>query len=118
MWKLSFVVTLWTIWKERNVRHFEGKSSSVDSLPEKVKLLVALWVSPHPLFHDFSIDSIMVNWKGMRFWSCSIWLPPPVAHFKLDFDGSVDGNPGLAGIGEVIHDSNSSSECGLIIQAQ
>ena len=32
---------------------------------------------------------------------------PPIAHFKLSFDGSVDGNPRLAGIEGVIHDSNS-----------
>ncbi|XXG46579.1 hypothetical protein AAC387_Pa02g1389 [Persea americana] len=42
-----------------------------------------------------------------RFRSCSMWSPPPIAHFKLSFDGSVDGNPRLAGIEGVIHDSNS-----------
>ena len=39
----------------------EPVHSVVDSLPEKVKLLLALWVSPHPFFHAFSIDSIMFN---------------------------------------------------------
>lgn len=113
MWKLSFLASLWTIWKERNIRYFEGKPLSVDSLVEKVKLLATLWVSPYPLFQNFSIDSLLFNWNEIDFsiqvrsQICSLWSSPPLTYFKLNFDGGVDGNPVLVGIGRVICDSSS-----------
>ena len=61
MWNLSFFAKIWTIWKERNLRCFEGKSSAVDKLPDKVKHLVATWVSPLPTFKGISVNTIMHN---------------------------------------------------------
>lgn len=49
------------IWKERNRRCFEGRSLCVESLVDKVKFYVALWVSILPRFHDFSLSSIIIS---------------------------------------------------------
>eukprot|EP00268_Persea_americana_P033489 TRINITY_DN33165_c1_g2_i2.p1 TRINITY_DN33165_c1_g2~~TRINITY_DN33165_c1_g2_i2.p1 ORF type:complete len:146 (+),score=9.08 TRINITY_DN33165_c1_g2_i2:242-679(+) len=41
----SFLVVIWSIWKERNRRCFEGRSSDVSILVDRVKHSVATWVS-------------------------------------------------------------------------
>lgn len=48
MWWFSFVVVIWHIWKERNTRCFEARSSSMDSLLEKAKFTIARLVSVLP----------------------------------------------------------------------
>ena len=63
MWKLSFLAVLWIFWKERNAGCFEGIVSSVNLVSDKIKLSVAFWLSTNPLFHGFSLDQVMLNWK-------------------------------------------------------
>lgn len=41
-WKLSFFAILWVLWKERNMRRYEGKGSSVDVLVDNFLWLLAL----------------------------------------------------------------------------
>ena len=43
MSKFSFLAVIWTIWKERNRRCFEGLSSNESQMGEKIKHLVATW---------------------------------------------------------------------------
>lgn len=45
MWCLSFFATIWAIWKERNQRCFEGKSSSSADVVARARFSVASWVS-------------------------------------------------------------------------
>lgn len=41
MWRFSFLAVIWALWKERNLRCFEGKSSSVEALVDKCRFIVA-----------------------------------------------------------------------------
>ena len=63
MWKLSFFVVIWIIWKERNARCFKGIASCVNSIIDKIKLFVALWVSINPNFQGILLDQVLLNWK-------------------------------------------------------
>ena len=67
MSRLSFLAVIWTIWKERNSRCFEGIAVSESRLVEKTKLLVALWVFILPSFKGYSLDQIVFHWKEVAF---------------------------------------------------
>lgn len=67
MWKASFLVLIWTIWKERNSRCFEGVSSPKETLAYRVKFFVASRVSVLPNFRGHSIDSMLRCWREMTF---------------------------------------------------
>lgn len=43
MWRLSFFATIWAMWKERNLRSFEGKSVSIEGIVAKARFSVASW---------------------------------------------------------------------------
>lgn len=105
MWKLFFLAVIWSIWKERNRRCFEGKVANVNMVAEAVKRSVALWVSLLPQFKGISMPSIFQNWKetadsrphSMRH--TPRWIPPPpLGSLKLNFDGSACGSSVVGGI--------------------
>ena len=62
-WRLSFLACIWTIWKERNKRCFEGIDSSQEDLILNMKFCVASWVSHLPDFWGLPLDAIMYNWR-------------------------------------------------------
>lgn len=45
VWNVSFLAVIWSIWKQRNLWCFEGISSDVSILVDRVKHSVAIWVS-------------------------------------------------------------------------
>lgn len=67
MSRLSFLVTIWAIWKERNCRCFEGSSSSLADVVDEARLNVVTWISILPAFRGLSTDIIMLNWKDVAF---------------------------------------------------
>lgn len=46
---------------------FEGVSSSIDSLCDKIKFFVGSWVSILPSFHAVPMDFILHKWKEVAF---------------------------------------------------
>lgn len=84
----------------------------MDGLLEKIKFLVAAWVSVLPRSHDISIGTITECWKEIAFpWSKGNsanppWSPTLLIMVKLNCDGSFISNPGMDGAGGIICDSD------------
>lgn len=57
-WKIPFLVSVWVIWKGWNPRSFEGISSSVEALIDKLKFFVASQTSILLQFRGFPLDFI------------------------------------------------------------
>lgn len=80
---------------------------------DKVNFSVVSWVSIYPLFKDIPLSSIIRNQEEVSF-SYLLdqqlqprWIPPPLGLLKLNFIGSAVGNPGLARVGGIFHDSEA-----------
>lgn len=86
----SFILLTWVIWKEKNIQCFD------------IYLLRLLWDYLLVLERDcfFHIGRVLHE-SLLVFYS--------FGYVKLNFDGCVFGNPGLAGVGAIIHES----PCGL-----
>ena len=114
MWSLSFLVLIWAVWKERNRRCFEGSSCNDIQLGDKIKHSVAIWAFYLHHFKGISPNSIIFNWKEVAFSNLlkqrvlQRWQPTRLGALKLNFDGSAFGNPGLAGVGGVLHNEEGS----------
>lgn len=52
----SFFAIIWTIWKERNWRCFEGKSLNLESIIDSSCVVVTSWVSILSEFWGLHID--------------------------------------------------------------
>ncbi|XP_077223042.1 uncharacterized protein LOC143856662 [Tasmannia lanceolata] len=105
------MATLWVLWSERNNRLFEGRSNSPYYLYIKVVVLSISWARAMPMFKFISAFDLWAGWKVVCNSHVSVprisqqWVKPPVGFSKLNFDGSSLGNPGPAGIGGVLRNS-------------
>ena len=111
MWKFSFLAAIWTIWKQRNRRFFEGLSPNESQMGEKIKHLVATWAlcSAYPSskeYQELQFYTIGRQWPFSyphRPRISKRWIPPPSSVLKLNFDGCALGHPRLAGVRGIIH---------------
>lgn len=46
--RTAFLAVLWTIWRERYSRTFENLACHGEILLDRLKMIIALWVSIHP----------------------------------------------------------------------
>ncbi|PON52587.1 hypothetical protein PanWU01x14_208390 [Parasponia andersonii] len=66
LWNAAVIAIFWSIWIERNKRIFDDAKEDLNSIWEKVKYLVALWVYDTRFFKDFSFSDHCRDW--------SIWM--------------------------------------------
>ena len=93
-WKDIFPVLLWTIWKARNKWVMENTAFNIPAIIHRTKVVTTeLYFNLPRKGTNSNPETILVNWE-----------PPPPDFFKLNTDGSVEGNPGQAGAGGVIRD--------------
>jgi hypothetical protein len=122
IWTLLPGFTLWQIWKERNKRIFHSLSSPPEVTWTKVKSLIQETVrSKHWTVADQQCSpeelNILQLWQPITSrqpqqqnntglpTSPTNWSPPPLHFIKANFDGASRGNPGPAGYGVVLRNS-------------
>lgn len=67
MWRTSFLLVLWIIWKEIDSRCFKGKGMPVEIMIERLKFFIAAQVFILLHFRGISIDTIMHGWREVAF---------------------------------------------------
>lgn len=112
----------WNIWKERNNRVFLSKHKEANEVIEANIRDMGNWLLVILDFKGLSLSDFTRDWwtsincyiytPNIRRNTPNIqrslnWCPPPAGAWKLNFDGALKGNPGLAGFGCVIRDHNS-----------
>lgn len=79
------------------------------------RFVVASWIALLPIFQNIPLTMVLSDWKEVAFSNLVMfciapwWIPPPFGILKLNFDGSACGNPGMAGIGGLMRDSNDDT---------
>ncbi|XP_077231884.1 uncharacterized protein LOC143864904 [Tasmannia lanceolata] len=118
LWSISLLATMWVLWSERNNRIFVGRANSTYYLYIKAIALSISWARSLPMFKFVSAFDMWAGWKVVCNSQVPVprisqkWANPPVGFSKLNFDGSSLGNPGPAGIGGVVMNSD-----GEVVQA-
>jgi hypothetical protein len=91
-WKDIFPVLIWTIWTARNKWVMEKIPFDINLILRRTKTITTeLWFNLPQKGPRSNSETILVYWR-----------PPPTDFFKLNTDGSAEGNPGLAGAGGII----------------
>uniref|UniRef100_A0A2N9F7H7 Reverse transcriptase domain-containing protein n=1 Tax=Fagus sylvatica TaxID=28930 RepID=A0A2N9F7H7_FAGSY len=91
-WKDIFPVLIWTIWTARNKWVKEKIPFDINLILRRTKTITTeLWFNLPQKGPRSNSETILVYWR-----------PPPTDFFKLNTDGSAEGNPGLAGAGGII----------------
>ncbi|KAL6199081.1 hypothetical protein ACLB2K_028868 [Fragaria x ananassa] len=88
------LIILWSVWKERNLRVWEGKSRTGSQVFYQVRS------------YDTLIRSCLLKKVGGKR-QFRPWVPPPNGWLKANFDGAVDSTTKCGGIGVVFRDEQS-----------
>ncbi|XP_054789566.1 uncharacterized protein LOC129295114 [Prosopis cineraria] len=97
-WTEFFTAACWLIWKRRNVRIFEGRIISFQSISARVSAILQS-------MKKVSSHGRKLNWDGQQP-RCgpNTWKPPPRNWFMLSVDGSFLPDSQRGGCGRVIRD--------------
>lgn len=98
-WPSLFAVGCWLLWDWRN----KGIFHSVTSRPTNPSLVVRR--TSNSFLQPWQSFSLLSR-KPKRQLVHIKWLPPPSEYWKLNTDGSSQGNPGKAGAGGIIRNSD------------
>ena len=127
LWNISPSILIWELWKERNRRIFRNSELKAEHLVSKIEVSIVETINSYLTKVSLEEGSFS-RWDGLmkKSWSNLInpplyyakankearkncrWEPPPPGWVKLNFDGAARGNPGIAGIGCIIHDEKGS----------
>lgn len=121
IWLASFMVIVWSLWKERNNRTFKNESSSVLELQNLILLRICWWIKSWPEAFPYSQAEVLRN-PSCLYWndpsqSCPtqkpliLWSPPPSSTLKWNVDASYNPTMARAAIGGVLRNSRGEFLC-------
>ncbi|KAL4181166.1 hypothetical protein AMTRI_Chr12g235830 [Amborella trichopoda] len=97
LWRIMIATSLWTLWKERNLEIFEGRSRDILTLLSVIYSIAIMWAYA-------SLPLMAV--PNLLLFSCFKDLLYLESWFKLKFDGSVRGTQ--SGYDGLLRDHNST----------
>ncbi|XP_059078197.1 uncharacterized protein LOC131876742 [Cryptomeria japonica] len=130
VWVISQSIIIWNIWLEQNKMIFKKVTSLVSEVLHKIGASISE-VALSYIYKNLGSQSSFLHWDSRitRVWGAlstlpshgsisksynslakralTKWKPSPWGHFKLNFDGASQGNPGKAGVGMAIFDHNA-----------
>lgn len=63
-WNTIPAVILWTIWKERNAKDFEGKTSDINELLQSAHWRLCVWLLSSKEFSGLKPSDFLSSWEG------------------------------------------------------
>ncbi|XP_048503205.1 uncharacterized protein LOC125498918 [Beta vulgaris subsp. vulgaris] len=124
VWKATFCIILWTLWKERNARVFSNIVCSDKQLQDMVLLRLCWWIKGWQDPFPYSSNEVMLNPKCLKGCLAAgrnvnpapsheipLWSPPPQSSFKWNTDASLDPIRSRSAIGGVLRDSFGNFMC-------
>lgn len=123
IWYASFFIIIWTLWKERNARIFNGICSSPRELRDIMILRLCWWLKAWEDKFPYSASEVIQNPLCLKWSSCSsttlnhgqslnqIWSPPPVDQLKWNVDASFDPHLNQAAVGGVLRNDGGHFIC-------
>ncbi|XP_056687825.1 uncharacterized protein [Spinacia oleracea] len=124
IWTAIFFIIIWTIWRERNSRCFENKSSSIAQLQTLILLRLSWWINGWGDSFPYNSDDIIRNPHCLR-WDERLskgtprtlpkipntWSPPSSTTLKWNVDASLNPIEKRSSIGGVLRDCHGTFMC-------
>lgn len=128
IWQLLPGFTLQQMWKERNKRIFHSKASTPALTWERIFMLIKETIRRKPwkledlkctpkeqcIFQNQQLgltNLFAVTAPNRQYNGPITQSPPPTGFIKINFDGASKGNPGPAGFGATLKNSNGEILC-------
>eukprot|EP00253_Pinus_taeda_P003415 PITA_03415 len=120
LWQILPGIVMWNLWKERNRRIFKNQSMDEQQVWKIINqnvqetLSIKCWSQEdfpssdkeQAIWHNWQINLQSSNSptsnSSRQQDTPTIWSPPPINTYMLNFDGASKGNPGLTGYGGAV----------------
>lgn len=117
VWSVIFLVIMWSIWKERNVRAFMNKSSSTSEVCNLILLRLGWWIKGWKEPFPYSLEEVARTPSCLRWNEVSIEGKTSLSILQPQV-GESNGHPKLSWrIGVSINSHNSSYVTGVILNS-
>ncbi|CAI9097378.1 OLC1v1033781C1 [Oldenlandia corymbosa var. corymbosa] len=108
-WPVVFGVVAWKIWCWRDETVFKGVNHRIDRRMGEIAHKV------RGIEEAVQHKRIMGSSKVVKMTRMLSWKPPPMDWLKLNSDGEINGDTGMASAGGVIRDSNGIWKGGFLM---